>query len=168
MRFRTFAALILPLFAIAGDSFGQDGEWKACSDPQFLYVLKYPPALAAMKAAAVTGCSFQTADGEFNVEAVAENAADGGAENVETRMQKELELMADTVTYKKTGESWFVISGVTPDGTEYYRKLFTNGTHWISLRITYPHARNEKFDPWVTRIEKSFVPFAQADIKTAE
>ena len=159
------AAVILSLVFAAAR--GEDAEWKACSNPGLSYVLKYPPTLEPMKSE-TPGCSFQTADGEFNVEAVAEPPTEQTEPGVESRMQKELELMGDTVTYKTSGESWFVISGVTPDGTEFYRKLFTDGRQWISLRITYPHARNEKFDPWVTRIEKNFVPFAQADVTGTE
>ena len=168
MRFRLFATVAIALLAAAVVR-GQDAEWKACSDPQFLYVLKYPPTLTRLDGAAASGCSFQTPDGDFSVEAVAESpTGDGAGETLETRMAKELELMGDTVTYKTGGDSWFVISGVTSDGTEYYRKGFTNGKQWISLRITYPHARNDKFDPWVKRIEKSFVAFATADINRSE
>ena len=164
-----FAALAAALVLTTGAADAQDTEWKACSDPQFLYVLKYPGVLTRLEGAAPSGCSFQTPDGDFAVEAVAENpAGDGAGEKLEVRMAKELELMGDTVSYKTSGESWFVISGVTSDGTEYYRKGFTDGRQWISLRITYPHARNEKFDPWVKRIEKSFVAFAKADINETD
>lgn len=162
------AAIVAFGFVLERAGGEEEAEWKACSDPRFSYVLKYPPTLVPMKAGETAGCSFQTADGEFNIEAVAEIPGEQAEEALETRMQKELELMGDTVTYKTSGDSWFVISGVTPDGTEYYRKLFTDGTQWISLRITYPHARNEKFDPWVTRIEKNFVPFVQADVTRTE
>lgn len=169
MRFLTLTVLAAAFLITAASSRAQESEWKACSDPQFLYVLKYPPVLTRLEGAAPTGCSFQTPDGDFAVEAVAENpTGDAAGETLDGRMTKELELMGDTVTYKTSGESWFVISGVTSDGTEYYRKGFTNGSQWISLRITYPHARNDKFDPWVKRIEKSFVAFAKADINDSE
>ena len=112
-------------------------------------------------APAATGCAYQTADGEFNVEAVVQPEP-SAEETLDQRMEKEMELLGQTVTYKKKGETWFVLSGVTSDGTEYYRKLFTNGAQWVTLRITYPHVRNKKYDKWVTRMEKTFVPFEKA------
>jgi hypothetical protein len=57
---------------------------------------------------------------------------------------------------------------MTPDGTEYYRKLYTKGPQWVTLRITYPHAQSKKYDKWVTRMEKTFVPFAEAKEKPGE
>src|SRR3954447_19017 len=138
-----------------------EDSWNSCSTPKTQYVLQVPASLIHSTAPAATGCAYQTSDGEFNVEAVVQ-AVSSPEETLEQRMQKEMELLAHTVTYKKKGDTWFVLSGVTSDGTEYYRKLFTNGSEWVTLRITYPHVRNKKYDKWVTRMEKTFVPFAKA------
>jgi hypothetical protein len=137
-----------------------EDSWNSCSTPKTQYVLQVPASLVHSTAPAATGCAFQTSDGEFNVEAVVQENSSGG-ETLEQRMAKEMELLGHTVTYKKKGETWFVLSGVTSDGTEYYRKLFTDGSQWVTLRITYPHVRNKKYDKWVTRMEKTFVPFAK-------
>src|SRR5205085_12577031 len=104
--------------------------------------------------------SFQTPGGEFNVEA--EVQLDSGKENetLESRMQKEINLLPGTAKHKKKGDSWLLLSGVTPDGTEYYRKLFIKDSHCVTLRVKYPQAQHKKYDQWVARIEKTFVPFA--------
>ena len=139
----------------------EEETWNVCSTPTKPYRLQVPATLIHATAPTATGCSFQTPDGEFTVEAAVLSDAVEKEETIESRMQKEVDLMAGTVTYKKKGDSWFVISGVTPDGTEYYRKHYRNGAQWVTLRITYPHAKNKKYDKWVTRMEKTFVAFAE-------
>ena len=155
------AKFVACLFLFAASANAAEEKWITCSTPKTPFTLTIPESLIHSTAPTATGCSFQTPDGEFTVEAVLqpENASDPA--EIDARMQKEIDLMAGTVTYKKKGESWFVISGVTPDGTEYYRKLFLRGSDWVTMRITYPHAGHKKYDKWVTRIEKTFVPFAQ-------
>ena len=131
--------------------------WKNCSTPTTDYVLQVPGSLVSLKTPGVSGCTYQTADGEFNVEA-AEQTED---QPLDARMQKEVDLLKGTVTDQKKGDNWFALTGVTADGTEYYRLHSTNGTHWVTLRITYPHSKAKKYDKWVDRIDKAFVPFAK-------
>lgn len=138
-------------------------EWKGCSDPESSFVLRYPPSLIRSIAPGATACSFQTADSDFNLEVVVEPNAAREGETLENRMEKEMDLLGGTVTYKRKEATWFVLSGVTSNGTEYYRKLYTKGPRWVSLHMTYPHARTDKFNLWVTRIEKSFVPFTERE-----
>ncbi len=59
-------------------------------------------------------------------------------------MQKEMDLLGGTVTYKRKEETWFVLSGVTANGTEYYRKLYARSSRWVALHMTYPHERSTK------------------------
>jgi hypothetical protein len=138
-----------------------DELWKDCSTPSTDYVLHVPGSLVRSTGPGVTGCTYQTADGEFTVEAVEQSDDANRDQTIDQRMQKELDLLSPTASYQKKGGTWFVLSGVTPDGTEYYRKHYTNGTQWITLRITYPHSQNKKFDKWVTEIEKTFVAFGK-------
>src|SRR6202022_2737832 len=119
-----------------------EDEWVRCSTPKTEFVLEIPASLIHSPAPTPTGCAFQTPDGEFNVEAVAPSETPVEGETVESRMQKEIDLLSGTMTSKKKGDTWFILSGVTPDGTEYFRKLFTNGSQWVTLRITYPHAQD--------------------------
>jgi hypothetical protein len=165
-----FRNLMLIAYCIVVAKTARAGEekWSICSTPQTQYRLQVPEILIHSTAPTAMGCVFQTADGEFTVEAAAPPDTSGQRETVDSRMQKEIDLMAGTVTYKKKGDTWFALSGVTPDGTEYYRKLYTNGNQWVTLRITYPHAKDKKYDKWVKRIEKTFVPFATREDKASD
>jgi hypothetical protein len=144
----------------------EDELWKNCSTPKTHYVLQVPGSLVGSTAPGATGCAYQTADGEFNIEAIEQNEPAGGNQTLDGRMQKEIDLLTGTVTYQNKGDAWFVLSGVTPDGTEYYRKHSTNGVDWVTLRITYPHAKHKKYDKWVKRIEKAFVAFSKTENDT--
>ena len=75
-------------------------------------------------------------------------------------MQKEIDLLKGTATDQKRGNDWFALTGVTPDGTEYYRVHYTNGTQWVTLRITYPRSKSKRYDKWVERIDKAFIAFS--------
>ena len=157
---RLFAVAFALGVAGAGLANARGEAWNLCSTPKTQYVLPVPAILIHSTAPTATGCSFQTPDGEFTVEAVVQADAVEG-QTIDSRMQKEIDLLAGTVNEKKKGDTWFALSGVTPDGTEYHRKLYTFGSEWVTLRITYPHAQRKKYDRWVTRMEKTFVPFAQ-------
>ena len=135
--------------------------------PSAQFVLEIPSSLIHSTASTATGCSFQTSDGEFNVEAVAPAEATANADNLDQRMEKEIKLLSGTISHQKKGDNWFSLSGVTTDGTEYYRKLVTNGAQWVTLRITYPHAQSKKYNRWVKRIDKTFAPFGE-NVEKAE
>jgi len=153
-----------------GSGFARDEEegWNTCSTPKTQFVLQIPASLIHSTAPTATGCSFQTPDGEFNVEAVAQPDSGTEGETLESRMQKEIDLLSGTVKHKKKGDTWFILSGVTPDGTEYYRKLFIKDSQCVTLRVTYPQAQHKKYDQWVARIEKTFVPFAVPEEKSGD
>ena len=162
---RWFCSLVLVCAAAAPawalEPPGEREFWSICSLPTAQFKLQVPAILIHSTAPTATGCTFQSQDGEFNVEAVLETASDN--ETLEGRMKKEGELLAGKTDKKRKGDNWFLLSGVTPDGTEYFRKVFSQNGQWVTLRITYPHADRHKYEHWVERIEKTFVPFASAE-----
>ena len=131
--------------------------WKNCSTPTTDYVLQVPSSLVRSSSSEVTGCTYQSQDGEFNVEA----AEQTDNQVLDARMQREIDLLKGTVADQKKGDNWFALTGVTADGTEYYRLHYTNGAHWVSLRVSFPHSKSKKYSKWVDRIDKSFVPFSK-------
>jgi hypothetical protein len=165
MSFRIFTfALCL---AAAGFIYAEQEAWSLCSTPKTQYVLPVPATLIHSTAPTATGCSFQTPDGQFTVEAVVQpNTVEG--ETIDSRLEKEIGLLSGTLNEKKKGDIWFSILGVTPDGTEYFRKLYTNGSEWVTLRITYPHAQRKKYDHWVTHMDKKFLPFGETQEKRGD
>lgn len=131
--------------------------WKNCSTPTTDYVLQVPSSLVRSSSPEVPGCTYQSPDGEFNVEA----AEQTDNQVLDARMEKEIDLLKGTVADQKKGDNWFALTGVTADGTEYYRLHYTNGAQWVSLRVSFPHSKSKKYSKWVDRIDKSFVPFSK-------
>lgn len=72
--------------------------------------------------------------------------------------KKELADRGSTVNYKLKKNDWYVISGVNTNGYEFYHQVFFYPTYWVEFEITYPHARHDRYDPWVDRIAQDFVP----------
>ncbi len=147
------------LIAVIGSASAKE-KWTVCSAADADFVLQIPATLIHSATYSAASCSFQTPDGEFSVEAIAEHSSrKEHKESLDARMQKEIELLGGTVTYKRKGDTWFVLFGVTPDGTEYYRKLFVNDSRSVTLRMTYPRTQHKKYGKLVARIDKIFVPF---------
>ncbi len=158
--------LLISLFCILLSTLTAHSEdaWKEYTNKRFGFLLRYPGTLLASREPDNGGGrEFHTADKEFSVTALGHFLMADDGDSLEKRWKDELKSLGDTVTYKKKAATWYVISGVTKDGTEYYHKLYTKEGNWTAFRITYPHARNKKYDPWVAKIEKSFIPFLEGD-----
>jgi hypothetical protein len=148
---------------------GAEPEWKKYANARFGFVLTYPNTLiAGAEAMNGGGREFHSADGEFSLATSAHFFVPDSGDSFEKRWQEELDTPNVTISYKKKTPAWYVVSGVTKDGTEYYHKLYRKGSNWAAFHITYPHAKNKKYDAWVTRIEKSFVPFREGDFDRLE
>jgi hypothetical protein len=165
---KTIIAL-LGFILIAVLAHGEDVSWKKYVNKRFGFSLSYPATLSASRTPENgAGLEFHTANKEFSL------LAEGGfllvddGDSLDKRWQGELDSLGDTITYKKKADTWYVISGVAKDGTEYYHKLCTKAGNWAAFNITYPHAKNKQYDPWVQRIEKSFVPFLKGDFDRVE
>jgi len=135
------------LLVVSGIVRAEDELWKNCSTPITHYVLQVPGSLIPVTGPGIAGCTYHSQDGEFNVEAVEQS----DNQPLDARMQREIELLQGSVTDQKKGDNWFALTGITGDGTEYYRLHYTNGAQWVSLRITYPRTKAKQYDKWVTR-----------------
>lgn len=155
------------LFAVRAR--GEDASWKKYTNERFGFVLTYPGSLIAGPVPMDgDGREFHSADGEFSLTAFAHFFHPDIEDTFDKRWQEELDTPDVAITYKKKTPAWYVVSGVAKDGTEYYHKLYREGANWATFQITYPHAKNKKYDPWVERIERSFVPFLKGDYDRAE
>ncbi|MGH8094714.1 MAG: hypothetical protein ACREIF_14790 [Chthoniobacterales bacterium] len=168
-EYMAIAVILLSFLALAQSAVASGKEWRQYANARFGYVLSYPGNLVAgPEAMNGDGREFHSADGEFSLAVSAHFFVPGSGDSFETRWQDELATPDVTITYKKKTSSWYVVSGITKSGTEYYHKLCHKGANWAAFQITYPHAQNAKYDPWVTRIEKSFVPFRAGDFDRLE
>jgi hypothetical protein len=138
---------------------GQGEVWKVYVNPRFGFRIDYPASLKADSPPDNgDGQAFHSPDGKVHLVASAHFLVLPD-DTLETRWQAELKKYGNSVTYKKKGEGWYVISGVLPNGVEFYRKLAVQGQNCASFEITYPHRESAKYDRWVERIARSFVPF---------
>ena len=139
-------------------------QWKKYENARFGFVLQYPASLLGKpEAMNGGGREFHSADGAFSVAAFAHFFVPDSGDSFDQRWQEELETPEVTITYKKKATNWYVVSGIGKDGTEYYHKLYRKGSNWAAFHITYSHAQNKKYDPWVEQIAQRFVPFRAGD-----
>ncbi len=151
-------------FSTTAAFYGGELQWRKYQNARFGFILTYPKILVAgPEPTNGDGREFHTRDREFSLAAFAHFFVPDTNDSFDKRWEEELETPDVTITYKKKTPNWYVVSGVTRDGTEYYHKLYRKGSSWAAFHITYPQARNKKYDAWVTRIEKSFVPFPPGD-----
>ena len=147
----------------------KEAEWKTYTNARFGFAIDYPASLeSGRESDNGDGKVFKTADGKFELRAYAHFLQVDDGDSLDKRWKEELAERGDTVTYKKKGDTWFVVSGVQKDGTEYYRKLAVEKGNWATFLATYPHTENKKYDSWVAKIEKSFKPFLKGDHDRSE
>lgn len=165
MKRRHLLLLLLPLSLSAQE---KEAEWKTYVNPRFGFSIDHPGLEPGREPDNGDGRVFKSADGKFVLTAYAHFLQVDDGDTLDKRWKEELAQRGDTATYKKKGDTWFVVSGVQKDGTEYYRKLAVEKGNWATFLITYPHTENKKYDPWVAKIEKSFVPFLKGDYDRIE
>lgn len=152
-------ALLLSLAAGAAES-----GFKDYTNGRFGFKISYPATLiASADPTNGGGREFHSKDKEFSLATFAHFL--NGA-TLDSMWNDELKELGSTVTYKKKGENWFVISGVK-DGTEFYHKTYVQEGNFASFHITYPHAKAKQYDPVVEKIAKTFVPFLKGDFDRA-
>ncbi len=166
---RAVARIFLAVVFFGVTSEAAELKWRKYSNGRFGYVLSYPSALiAGPESQNGSGRELHTADGEFSLAVSAHFFAPDIGDTFESRWQEELKSLAGTITYQKKAKTWYVVSGVTKTGTEYYHKLHRDGENWVAFQITYPHAKNEKYDNWVAEIAQRFVAFRAGDYDRVE
>jgi hypothetical protein len=162
MKMKTILAVWLALLCTVH----AEEKWKTYTNARFGFRLAHPSALVESRAPDNGGGQeFHSQDKEFSLAAFAHFVLED--QSLETMWKDELKELGDTVTYKKKGDAWFVVSGVK-DGTEYYHKTYVQKRNYAAFQITYPHAKAKQYDPWVERIAKEFVPFLKGDYDREE
>ena len=148
------------LACVHSGAFG-DGGWKDYVNARFGFKFSHPSGLVAgPEPTNGGGRVFSTPDKEFEVSAWGQFMVDD--DTLEKRWANELTELGDVATYKRKAADWYVLSGVKK-GVEFYHKAFSKNGNGVFLEIEYPHAKNAQYDPWVEKIEKSFVPFLKGE-----
>ena len=132
--------------------------WKSYWNERFGYEVIYPASLKAGPTSLNgAGKSFFSKKKEFQLSTGGHNKR--SEETLADLFNDELKERGKAVQYKVLKKSWFVISGVEKSGQEFYIKEFVGHGIFVGFTITYPHAKSKIYNPVVTQIEKSFVPF---------
>jgi hypothetical protein len=135
-------------------------EWKKEVNARWGFSLTYPASLIPEPVPANGGGRrYHSANQEVSlVTSGSHTHPDLMDESLNGFWQKELADRGDSVTYKVKKDGFYVISGVNPNGYEFYHKVFFFPTYWVEFEITYPHSRRQLYDAWVDRISHDFIP----------
>lgn len=134
---------------------GKDG-WLLYHNARFGFVVPVPPGMRPLRPPDNgDGQVFVSADGKVQL------TASGGFNvdhfgDVEARWQDALADPGRTLTYKRKTAAWFVISGVTKDGTGFYERYTADHNSCASWSMTYPQAEEKKYAAWIERIAKGY------------
>ena len=161
--------LVLAFCAFVVHAVAAEEAWQKYTNARFGFSVERPASLVASREPDNgAGQEFHTKNNEFSLLAHGHflGIADQN-ETIETYWLQALKDAGNSVTYKRKAADWYVLSGVK-DGTEFYYKFAVKENNWAEIRITYPHAKSAKYDPWVERISKSFVPFLRGDFDRFE
>jgi hypothetical protein len=113
------------------------------------------------------GRTFLSADGTSRFFVFAQHDVFGLTQD-QMMSQDEAQGRYDDVTYRKSGEGWYVLSGHVGKDV-FYRKVILAPSGLIQVfQITYPVALKESFDPVVTYMAESFGPGTSPGGWTAE
>jgi hypothetical protein len=151
-------SILFFLFSVSGPLFATD--WKKEVNRRWGFSLTYPASLIPEPVPANGGGRrYHSANQDVSLATSGSHShPDLVDESLNGFWQKELADRGDTVTYKVKKDDFYVVSGVNPNGYEYYHKVFFYPTYWVEFEITYPHSKRQLYDPWVDRISRDFIP----------
>lgn len=134
---------------------GKDG-WMLYENERFGSVIPVPAGMVPLRPPDNgDGQRFATPDGKVDLAAWGSFNVEGNGD-LDTAWQAALAEPGRTITYKVKKAGWYVISGVTTDGTGFYERYAAIPTHVAGWKITYPQAEAKKYAPWVERIAKGY------------
>jgi len=137
---RKLSAFLI-LISLSNLTFASD--WKREINGRLGFALTYPASLIAEPAPSDgAGRRYHSADNAVSLAVMGSHTHP--EEFLENFWQKELSTRGETVTYKFKKDNYYVISGVNPNGYEFYHKVFFYPTYWLEFEITYP-MRNTSF-----------------------
>ena len=156
-------SVMVLLFCASSGLTAQGEAWREYLNRRFGFRIEYPPSLEPSRPPDNgAGQEFRSADGKVSL-LVQAHFLQGPSDTLEARWQADLSAYGKAIRYQRRGSDWYVISGVLPNGFEFYRRFAVQSHNWASFEITYPHAESVKYDRWVERMAKSFVPFLPGD-----
>lgn len=148
-----FIAMLSPLAAAQ--------EWRQYRNERYGFSLEYPADLFVTErvAEAGDGHAFSSTDGEARLLVGALVNAGGHTPTTYQQYIARHSYPHYQIDYRRTGGSWFALSGENKDHIFYEKVMFTCGGRLInSFAMIYPASRRHVFDAVVERIEDTFRP----------
>jgi hypothetical protein len=134
-------------------------QWRTYQNDRYGTTIDYPDQFKPEPPpGADDGRTFTSADGaQFSVYA-SYNAENFNLTAYQDSTLKNLDP-GHAVTYKASGNNWFVISGTKGGNIFYERHLLSHGGQMTEgFSMTYPAVAKQTYDPIVARMAKSFRP----------
>ena len=166
-----YAGLTITLFwlgtAAARD---QTDSWRTYTNERYGFSLVIPSHVLAVekKSDAGDGLVFASKDGETRLLVGALKNADARTTSSYQDYIAQQSYADYNITYRRGGDSWFVLSGEGNGKTFYEKVMFScSGGLISSFAIIYPTEQRKAFNPIVERIEDSFRPGTQCGSQPA-
>lgn len=144
--------------------------WTLFSHPAVGFELPIPPGIKLSgKSADGTGAKFSAQDQTFTVSTTGAVISGSPLWVMESNWKQALKLPGRSITSQRKDEVSFTVSGFDRNGTEFFQKFIIDGNKVATFTLTYPHARQREFEPWVTAIQKRFriIPPPPAPVRPA-
>lgn len=166
MDTRSLVLRLVFLAAVAGPvvpAAAQELGWEPYQHPDHGYAIDLPLGLMEPQGEAEGRLVFAEPDGTAQLVLYSEETS--GNQNVEEIAETFARSAGiEDVTYRKRGESWFVLSGYfrladdDPQELIFYLKLMLSAdrSRYAMFALHYPRSDKERFDPIVERLEASF------------
>lgn len=159
MRRRTAAAILTSLLSLT-PTFGQD--WRLYRNPDFAYSIELPSDYQD-ELRENDPATIRLVEGETELTVFDGTNIEGWSASEFADFVARADRIA-RVTYRRAGQSWFVLSGYyRRDGTErqdliFYTKfmLSPDGSRFAGFEISYPLADKRALDAVVDRLEATF------------
>ena len=153
------------LVGLAAPTAAQEVMWEPYTHPDYGYAIDLPLGLMEPQGEAEGRLIFAEPDGPAQLVLYSEANSEGRSLG-EIAESVERSSGIEDVTYRKSGDSWFVMSGyfqLEDQPTEeliFYLKIMVSAdrSRYAVFALNYPRADKERFDPVVDRLEASFRP----------
>ena len=142
----------------------QAASWPQYRNERYGFSLLFPSNLFAVekRSEAGDGQVFLSKDGEARLLVGALKNADGLTPGAYQDYIVRESYAAYSISYRRGGETWFVLSGEGNGKTFYEKVMFScSGRLITSFAMLYPTEQRKAYDPIVEKIENSFRPATQ-------
>jgi hypothetical protein len=158
---RVLGALAV-LFVLATGPQAQDAGWQSFENADYGYRIALPLGMFEIRETQNDRLALFEIGGLAQIDVYAAENAEGLPPQAFIAVLEQADRIAE-VTYRAGGRSWFVLSGYyRREGNEledliFYAKFMFNADYsrLAAFEISYPRAEKRRFDPIVTRLEKS-------------